>query len=82
MRFIFARLDEKQFGWETFEKALKTFDENSIEKLNLNLFCEKLLPKIEPTEITSFFNNNLFHFGGGNVPYVPTYWRRLYIPLK
>ena len=33
---------------------------------------EKLLLKIEPSEITSFFYNNFFRFGGGgNVHYVP-----------
>ena len=30
-----------------------------------------LVLKIEPSEITPFFYHNFFHFGGGDVPYVP-----------
>ena len=39
-------------------------DENSIEKLHFLLFLENLLVKIEPSEITPFFYNNSFGFGG------------------
>ena len=46
-----------------FEKILKIFDENSIEKLHFYLFLGKLLLKIEPSEITSVFYNNFFRFG-------------------
>ena len=66
---IFARLDEKYKVLGNFEKILKFFDINSLEKLNFYLCLEKLLLKIEPSEITSFFYNNFFNFGGGgNVP--------------
>ncbi|KAF0139030.1 MAG: hypothetical protein FD143_3496, partial [Ignavibacteria bacterium] len=34
MRSIFARLDEKHNCLGNFEKFLKIFDENSMEKLN------------------------------------------------
>ena len=48
-----------------FEKILKYFDDNYIEKLNfLFLFAiEKLLLKIELWEITPFFYNDFFGFG-------------------
>ena len=52
--------------WE----ILRNFDKNSLEKLNFYLFLEKLLLKIEPSEIISFFYNNFFNFGG-DVPCVP-----------
>ena len=57
--------------WENFE----IFDKNSIGKLNLNDFLESFLLKIEPSEITSFFDNNFFHFEEGDVSCRP--WRRL-----
>ena len=41
------------------------FDKKSIEKLNFELFLEKLMLEIEPWKITSFFYNTFFHFGGG-----------------
>ena len=43
------------------------FDKNSLEKLNFYLFLEKLLLKIEPSEITSFFYSNFPISGGGDV---------------
>ena len=55
-------------GCGNFEKILKFFGENSIENLNFCLFLEKLLLKIEPSEITSFFYNNFSRFGGGVDP--------------
>ena len=55
-----------------FEEILKIFDENSIEKLNFFIFYFYLLYvgnffllKIDPWEITPFFYNNFFGFGGG-----------------
>ena len=51
--------------WANCEKIL---DETSIEKLNLYLFLENLLLKIETSEITSFFYNNFSRFGGGVSP--------------
>ena len=60
-------MDAKYKLLGNFEKILKY-----LEKLNFFLFLEKLLLKIEPSEITSFFYNNFFQFGGGgNVPCVP-----------
>ena len=50
---------------------LKIFDENSIEKLDFNLFLGKLLLKIEPSEITSFFYNNFSGSGWGVEPANP-----------
>ena len=65
MRYLFARLDEKHKLLGNFEKILKTFDKNSIEKLNFERVLEKLLLKIEPSEITPFFYNNFSISGGG-----------------
>ena len=62
---FFTRLDEKYKLLGNFEKILKFFDKNSLEKVNLYLFLEKLLLKIKPSEITSFFYNISFNFGGG-----------------
>ena len=65
MRCFLARLDEKRKLLGNFEKFLKVFDENSIEKLIfIFYFLENLLLKIEPSEITPFFYNNFFAFGG------------------
>ena len=58
-------MDEKYKLLGNFEKTLKFFVKNSLEKLHFYLFLEKLLLKIEPSEITSFFYNNFFNFGGG-----------------
>ena len=75
MRYFFARLDEKPKLLGNFEKILKFFDENSIEKLNflflLFIFFENLLLKIELSEITPFFYNTFFGFGGGEFPLPP-----------
>ena len=68
MRSIFARLDEKHNCVGNFEKFLKIFDENSMEKLYFSIFCENLLLKIETSEITSLFYNNFFRFGGFKPP--------------
>ena len=58
-------MDEKYKLLGNFQKILKFFGKNSFEKLNFYLFLEKLWLKIEPSEITSFFYNNFFNFGGG-----------------
>ena len=62
MRSFFARLDEKHKLLGNFEKVLKFFDENSLEKLNFLFFyfyflffSENLLRKIELSETTPFF---------------------------
>ena len=55
-----------------FEQILKIFDENSMEKWNFYFIFifiqDNLLLKIEPSEITPFFFNNFFGFGGGGFP--------------
>ena len=66
-------MDEKYKFLENFEKFLKFLDKNSLEKMNFYLFLEKLLLKIEPSEITSFFYNNLFNFVGTFPVFTP--WR-------
>ena len=38
----FRAFGRKTIGWENFEKILKFFDENSIEKLNFYLFWGKI----------------------------------------
>ena len=43
MRYFFAGLDEKYKLLGNFEKILKIFNENSIEKLNFQPFLEKEL---------------------------------------
>ena len=55
-------MDEKLKLLGNFEN----FDENSIEKLTFYLIfiLENFLLKIEPSEITPFFYNNFFRFGG------------------
>ena len=53
--------------WECFEKIL---DENSIEKLSFKLFLEKLVLKIEPSQLASFFFT-IFPISGEGVPVVP-----------
>ena len=65
MGSFLARLDEKHTLLGNFEKILKIFDENSLEKLHFLLYLENLLLKIEPSKITPFFYNNLFGFGRG-----------------
>ena len=65
-------MDEKYKLLGIFEKTLKFFDKNSLEKLNFYLFLEKLLLKLEHSEITSFFYN-IFSIsgGGGTFPVFP-----------
>ena len=62
-RVTFSRVWTKNTNcWEIFEKFLKFFDENSIEKLTFTLFLENML--IGHLETTSFFYN-FPHFGRG-----------------
>ena len=68
---IFCAFGRKTHMLGNSEKILKVFDETSIEKLNIYFICicslENLLLKIEPSEITPFFCNNFFGFGGGRI---------------
>ena len=60
------------FVLKCFDKILKVFDENSIEKLIFLLyFSERFLLKIEPLELTSFFSNIFSGSGGGLNPSIP-----------
>ena len=53
-----------KFWWKLYRKIEFLF-----------FLLENLLLKIEPSEITPFFYNNFFGFGGGGVP--PSPWLRL-----
>ena len=53
----FSRVGRRTQIVGNFEKFLKIFDKNSIGKLIFYRFLEKLLLKIEPSEITLFFYN-------------------------
>ena len=66
-------MDEKPKLLGNFEKILKFFDENSIEKLNFLffIFFENLLLKIELSEITPFFYDNFFSVSAGGFPPFP-----------
>ena len=79
MRSFFARLDEKHKLLWNFERILKFFDKNSLEKLNFLFFYFYFLSKIcdfiYPWELTSFFYNNFFGFGGGISPLSPPWLR-------
>ena len=55
MRYFFARFDEKHKLLGKFEKILKFFDENSIEKLNYYFFRKFV------TKNRAFGNNTIFH---------------------
>ena len=74
---IFCAFGQKRKLFGNFETILKIFDENSMEKLNFYFIfifiLETLLQKIEPSEITPFFYNNFFGFGGG---FPPSPWLR------
>ena len=60
MRF-FARLDEKRKFLRNFEKILKFFDENSIEKLNsLFFFYFLFFFRKFVTKNRTFGNNTIF----------------------
>ena len=55
LRKIFARLTKNTIDWGNFEKTLKFFDENSIEKLNFYLFLRKFDAKYRAFRNNSFF---------------------------
>ena len=69
---FFTRLDEIRKLLGNFEKIkfwMKILKKNWI----FILFFEYLLLKIEHSEITPFFYNNFFGFGGGDFPPCPGY---------
>ena len=57
--------------WEILRKLRNFLIKIHQEKLNFYLFLEKLLLKIEPSEITSFFYNIFFNFGVGTFTIFP-----------
>ena len=77
MPYSFARLDEKRKLLGNFEKILKFFDENSIEKLNLFIFIFLFFSWKFVTKNIAFVNNTIFlqQFfsvsGGGEFPPSP-----------
>ena len=75
MRYFFARLDEKHKLLGNFEKILKVFDENSLEKLNF-LFLFFIFFRKFVTQNRAFGNNTIFlqqffRFRGGEFPPLP-----------
>ena len=58
-------MDEKHIFWETFEKILKLFDENSIEKLNLYLFFGTFVAKNRNFGSNIIFLQQFFPVRGG-----------------
>ena len=64
--------------WENFESIWWKLN----RKIEFLIFLGKLLLKIEPSEITSFFYNNFFHFGGVGTFPMPPPWRRLCFPFR
>ena len=79
MRLFFVRLDEKHNLLGNFEKILKHFDENSIEKLNFyfifNLTFRKFVTKNRALGTNTIFLQQFFLFGGGG-DFPPSPWLR------
>ena len=89
MRYFFARLDEKRKLLRNFEKILKVFDENSIEKLHfyfifilnfiLNFIFRKFVTKNRAFGNNTSFLQQFFRFrGGGEFPPFPPWLRPCY----
>ena len=72
MRSFFSRLDEKHKLLGNFEKILKFFDKNSLEKLNFLffyfyfLFFPKFVTKNRAFGNNTIFLQQFFRFGGGD----------------
>ena len=65
---IFLRVwTKKTIGWENFEKVLKVFDENSIEKLNFYQFLGRAVAKNRSFRNTIIFLQQFFPVRGGGV---------------
>ena len=80
MRSFFARLDEKPKLLGNFEKILKFFDENSIEKLYFLFlffyFFRKFVTKNRAFGNNTIFLQQFFRFRGrGNFPPSPPWLR-------
>ena len=81
MRLFLARLDEKRKLLGNFEKFLKIFDENSIEKLNFYFififyfifyFFRKFVTKNRAFGNNTIFLQQFFRFrGGGGISPLP-----------
>ena len=80
MRSFFARLDEKHKLLGNFEKILKFFDKNALEKLNFVFFYFYFFRKFV-TKNRAFGNNTIFlqqffrFRGGGEFPPFPPWLR-------
>ena len=72
LRYLFAGFGEMHKFLRNFEKILKIFAKNSLEKYNFKLYLEMLLQKIDPPEITPFFDNFSIRRKS-----LPSPWRRL-----
>ena len=82
MRSFFARLDEKHKLLGNFEKVLKFFDENSLEKLNFLFiyfyflfFFRKFVTKNRAFRNNTIFLQQFFRFRGGGFPPFPPWLR-------
>ena len=66
----FSRIfDEKRKALGNFEKIVKIFDENAIEKLNFFIFIRKFVTKNRAFGNNTIFLQQFFRFrGGGNFP--------------
>ena len=75
MRYFFEPLDEKPKLLGNFEKILKFFDENSIEKLNFLFFnfyfFRKFVTKNRAFGNNTIFLQQFFRFRGGDFPPFP-----------
>ena len=71
MRSSFARLDVKYKLLGNFEKILKFYDENALEKLIIIFFFEIFLQKIDHSEISPFFYSIISVSGGVEFPPFP-----------
>ena len=69
MRSFFARLDEKHKLLGNFEKILKFFDENSLEKLNFLffIFFRKIVNKNRALGNNTIFLQQFFRFREGGI---------------
>ena len=78
-------MDEKRKALRNFEKILKLFHENSIDKLDFYFLfiLKKLLLKIKPSKITPLSNSNFFCFlGDSPCPLATPLLDKHYLHLK
>ena len=66
MRSFFAVWTKNTNCWDILRKFWKFLMKIQLKNWILLWFLENLLLKIEPSEITQFYYNNFFGFGGGD----------------